>query len=166
MSDEPQDIIRTPLPSWLQQSLASEDEEERIRAIEASARFRHTSVYSMLAGLLEDPSASIRQQAGRVLADAGEESLETLVATLARSTPPARVMAARLLGRIGDPGALFSLVRALTDAEPTVRASAARALQRVATPQAVPALRRALDDPDKDVRKNAQRALKRLGAEP
>ncbi|HZO99236.1 MAG TPA: HEAT repeat domain-containing protein [Terriglobia bacterium] len=80
------------------------------------------------------------------------------------SAPSVRVLAARLLGRIGGKDAVAALKGLLNDTQGAVRAAAARALGKLGEWPSAPALALFLRDPAWDVRREAGLALRSLGS--
>ncbi len=101
--------------------------------------------------------------AADVLAAAGGEWFEPLVAALKSEQAGPRAGACRALGALGDERAGPHLTARLKDPRPEVRAEAASALGRLAWAKATPHLLAALDDPDTGVAQAAIGALRRLG---
>lgn len=96
---------------------------------------------------------------------AGYLSWDGLIAALAdRSAGKHRLLAAWLLGRLEELGALAPLLGALVDPDAALRAEAARALGSLASPEASPSLVRALrQDADERTREAAAWALGLIG---
>ncbi len=107
----------------------------------------------------------VRQEAKLGLLHAGRAALEALAGEVAHGTPSSAVLAAALLGQIGDRRATDTLATAIASPEggTTVVRVAIAALARLKDPAAVPALARAAEAPQADVRLQAFAALKALG---
>ena len=96
----------------------------------------------------------------------GSQAVPPLVDALADESSNARVWAAQILGRIGDPAACQPLLPRLRDPSERVRISAAEALGRLKARSAVMDLAQvALRDPVPPVRAEAARALGAIGDE-
>jgi HEAT repeat protein len=89
-------------------------------------------------------------------------AIQALRAGLRNADPHERNVIAAILGRFGDPGALWVLDDAIHSDEPMLRRTAADALGDLATPGAVCILRR-LYDSDLESKRLALSALRRTG---
>lgn len=110
---------------------------------------------------LEGESKTLRADAGKALVKIGEPAVKPLIAELKCSSSFARLEAADVLGRIGDPRAVKPLIAGLDDPTSFVRTAALRALGRIGDVRAVEPLVEALKD--KDVRATAARWLVKFG---
>lgn len=135
---------------------------------------------ALVTAVREDEDRSVQARAIDALAEFEDDGLETLVEDLADADPTVspewvtvrglvdwldadypefRMVAAAVLGRLGEERALPALLEAVTDSDPRVRSRVVRALGRLADPRSVDALASRLDDPDPSVRRGAARAL-------
>lgn len=100
---------------------------------------------------------------GRPLSDQERPNLEELTSRLRSSSDSQdKVLAARQLAKLGDPGAVEPLIGRLGDVDDAVRVAAAEALGKLADARAAEALVAAQDDPAERVRKAATAALEAL----
>jgi len=112
------------------------------------------AVAALVAALGAPP---VPEEARLGLLHAGRAALEALAAEVARGTPSSAVLAAALLGELGDRRATATLTSAIAAPESSaalVRV-AIEALARLKDPAAVPALARAAEAPQADVRLQA-----------
>jgi HEAT repeat protein len=98
----------------------------------------------------------------RGMAALRQMAIQTLRAGLRTADPHERNVIAAVLGRFGDPGALWVLDEAVHSEEPMLRRTAADALGDLATPGAVCILRR-LYDSDLESKRLALSGLRRTG---
>ena len=109
-------------------------------------------------------SRPVPEEAKLGLLHAGRSAVEALARAVAHGTPSSAVLAAALLGEIGDRRATDALTMAIAAPEsgaPVLRV-AIEALARLKDPAAVPALARAAEAPQADVRLQAFGALEAL----
>jgi len=111
---------------------------------------------------LRDANNDVRCQASGALAKFGRGAVELLTTVLADPDPDVRIVAAGVLGDIGDASVVEPLVGALRDANDDVRGAAAGALIRAGS-AAVDPLIGATKDSDRNVRLYAAGALKYIG---
>jgi hypothetical protein len=118
----------------------------------------------LMIGLLDDPDASIRQQAVHSLGEMEDAAAVAALSEVLVNDDDAdlRAQAAWALGRTESPDALTALGRVMSDTNANVRAQAAWALGMIESPEAVPLLLPALDDTERNVREQAVWALGRL----
>ena len=116
------------------------------------------AVAALVAALGAPP---VPEEAKLGLLHAGRAAVEALEGEVSRGTPSSAVLAAALLGEIGDRRATDTLTRALAAPESSaaVVRVAIEALERLKDPAAVPALARAAEAPQADVRLQAFAAL-------
>jgi HEAT repeat protein len=121
--------------------------------------------------LLVETLAEADEQSSRTIAEAltafGTMATPALLGLLADpSQGAARVWAARVLGRIGDPRAVDDLVARLHDRDDRLRMAAAEALGSIGDPRALqPIVRATLRDPAPQVRAHAAGAVARIEGE-
>jgi beta-lactamase regulating signal transducer with metallopeptidase domain len=109
---------------------------------------------------LDDPEASVREQALHVLVQLEDHSVAPyLEKALAGPDPGARAQAAWGLGQLRREESVPGLTGALRDADEGVRSQAAWALGMIRSRASVPGLIGALSDESKDVRSQAAWAL-------
>jgi HEAT repeat protein len=120
-----------------------------------------SAVAALVAALGVPP---VPEEAKQGLLHAGQAAVDALAGEVARGTPSSAVLAAALLGGIGDRRATEPLTRAVTAPESgaAVVRVALEALGRLKDPAAVPALARAAEAPQADVRLQAFSALEAL----
>ena len=116
------------------------------------------AVAALVAALGAPP---VPEEAKLGLLHAGRSAVEALATEVARGTPSSAVLAAALLGEIGDRRATDALTRAIasSDSGTAVVRVVMQALERLKDPAAVPALARAAEAPQPDVRLQAFAAL-------
>ncbi len=113
-----------------------------------------------LAEALDDPEASVREQALSALVQIGDISVAPyLEKALADESPSARAQAAWGLGQMRREESVQSLVGALRDADAEVRQQSAWALGMIHDPRAVAGLNDAVRDAEEGVREQAVWAL-------
>ncbi len=150
----------------LVQALANPHEDVTVRAAaaEALAQIRDPRAIPVLCEAL----AAQREAAAPCVAEAlvgfGRAAVGALAGMLDDARAPARIWAARVLGRIGDPAATLPLVERLADAHAGARSAAAEALGRIGDSRSARALAcTALGDPVPAVRAQAASALAHAG---
>jgi HEAT repeat protein/beta-lactamase regulating signal transducer with metallopeptidase domain len=113
-----------------------------------------------LAKALDDPEASVREQALHALIQLEDSSVAPyLEKALSDPEPDARAQAAHGLGQLGRKESAPSLVNALRDSDAEVRAQAAWALGMLESEESVEGLTTALRDAEENVREQAVWAL-------
>jgi HEAT repeat protein/beta-lactamase regulating signal transducer with metallopeptidase domain len=113
-----------------------------------------------LAKALDDPEASVREQALHALIQLGDVSVAPLLEkALSDPEPDARAQAAHGLGQLGRKESAPSLVNALRDSDAEVREQAAWALGMLESEESVEGLTSALRDAEENVREQAVWAL-------
>jgi HEAT repeat protein len=159
---------------------------QAVPALVESLRDRHEdeasvkSAASTALARLRDATAIplLVQELARVDEHSSRNVAEAIVGFGAMATPAllellidpayaaARVWAARILGRIGDPGAVDDLIARLSDRDDRLRMAAAEALGAIRDPRALQALVRAtLRDPAPQVRAHAAGAVAHIEGE-
>jgi len=141
-----------------------EDEvgEVRIRAAKAlGAVGGHASAIPLIEAL-QEPNRWSTIRVADILASMGRTVTEELMRSFESLTPPARLAALDILGRVRPLDAVPWLRQRLSDGDRDVRARAAHALGAIGEPGSGPALTGALDDPDWPVRAMAAKALGRV----
>lgn len=144
--------------------LAHRDETLRAVAARALARIGAPEAAEALAQTLNDPSELTRLRMAENLERIGPLAVEPLVDTLQHGNPPARVLAARVLGNLRAFETRPALRQALSaEAFPDLRAQAAFALGKIANPDDIPALLEASEDRAWPVRAQVASALGTIG---
>ena len=137
-----------------------EEEEESVRPLTAEERAAREVAKAALAEALDDPEASVREQALHALIRIGDSSAAPyLEQALSDESPSARAQAAWGLGQMRRVGSVASLVAALKDVDEEVREQAAWALGMIRDPGAVAGLNAAVRDAEESVRAQAVWAL-------
>lgn len=123
-------------------ALGDEIEDIRARAAIALGAIRDAGAAPGLLAALRDPDGVVRWWAAEALAAIGSPAVAGLASVLgaAAESDGVRLVAARALGKIGDPAAVAALAAALHDERPMIRASVAEALRHIPTAQARSAL--------------------------
>jgi HEAT repeat protein len=103
--------------------------------------------------VLHDPDTLYREAATEAIVSIGAPSLNALIETLRLAHSPVSEYAARILGRIGDPRAVYPLMTALES--PNLTPSAALALGKIRDPRAVKPLLELLDSNTDAIRQAA-----------
>ncbi|MFP4457973.1 MAG: HEAT repeat domain-containing protein [Candidatus Zixiibacteriota bacterium] len=93
----------------------------------------------------------------------GDDAVEPLLAKLSSGNPKHAVLAAKILGEIGDDRALLSLMMASRGQSPALRAKACYALGEIREKEALDNLLLALDDSVASVRRSAAIAAGKIG---
>jgi HEAT repeat protein len=114
-----------------------------------------------LVAVLASPNGPSREAAAVTLAEIGPSAVDSVLKTLARGQPVARVHAAEVLGWIGDQRAEAGLSKAADSPDFALRAASLEALGCLPDPPFRDLLH-ALDDKDWLVRRQAVMALRRL----
>jgi HEAT repeat protein len=108
----------------------------------------------------------IQDKVANTLVEFGFAAVEPVMGILKDHNDCARMKAAEILGRIGDPHAVESLEVALGDVKLTVRAKAAEALGQIGDPHAIEFLQVALKDRSFWVLRETVKALMKLKWKP
>ena len=172
----------TPASDWRalyaevqRQRLASNDEEDRLKACESLTN--HPDIAKLLvpelAGRLKDENRQLRYIAASLLQRVGagaSAAVPQLMEMLRSDDSHDRVAAARALGAIGEPAkaAVPLLVRQMQSWNPAQRAAAARALGRTGIgmrAEVLPPLLNGLTDGSREVRLASAKAVETLGPE-
>ncbi|UQA57795.1 HEAT repeat domain-containing protein [Polyangium aurulentum] len=141
-----------------------EDVTVRAAAAEAVAQIRDPRAIPILCEALGAQREAAAPCVAEALVGFGRASVGPLAGMLDDARAPARIWAARVLGRIGDPAATLPLVERLADAHAGARSAAAEALGRIGDPRSARALAcTALGDPAPAVRAQAASALAHAG---
>ncbi len=141
---------------------AQEPEEQEVPEVPETAEKRAARevAKAALAEALDDPEASVREQALHALVQIGDSSVAPyLEKALADENPSARAQAAWGLGQMRREESVEGLVGALQDADEEVREQAAWALGMIRDPRAVAGLNVAVRDADESVREQVVWAL-------
>jgi HEAT repeat protein len=109
---------------------------------------------------------AIREQAARTLVTHGAAAVPLVLDYLRDPFNQGRALAAQVLGRIGDVGALPGLLAAMNEPDELIRANAVAALAAIGHADAIPALQAALNDNNPRIRETAHRGLAQLNAMP
>jgi HEAT repeat protein len=148
----------------LAELLSDEDETLRAVAARALARIGTPEAAAILAGTLNDPSELTRLRMAENLERIGLLATNPLLAALEGGIPPARVLAARVLGNLRAFQTRPALREAmLAGSFDDLRAQAALALGRVGDPEDIPALLEASADESWPVRAQVANALGMIG---
>jgi VWFA-related protein len=152
----------------LSTALADKAPEVRRQAIASLARLGEASALPGLVDRLGDAEAAVRGAAEEAIESFGSQAIpglsEAILTGVGRRRPTRRViLAAGLLGRLGDERGIDPLSRLLQDAPPETRAAAARALGDLGQGLGIPPLRSALEDEDPGVRVAALRSIAGFG---
>ncbi len=162
----------------LTEALKDADPEVRYWAADALGKIGSPSAIPPLIRSLRDPLDAVRMSACVALGDLkAAEALPDLINLVAGKTPPGkgyslfipedvgavRWMAARALGRIGDPGAVLPLVDALGSAGGDLGGYIAEALGELGDKRAVPALIEAAGQREEPALRSVAEALGGLG---
>jgi len=133
---------------------------EREKPQTAEERAARDVAKAALAEALDDPEASVREQALHALVQIGDSSVAPyLEKALTDESPSARAQAAWGLGQMRREESSESLVGALQDVDEEVRAQAAWALGMIRDPRAVAGLNGAVRDAEESVREQVVWAL-------
>ncbi|MBV9947521.1 MAG: HEAT repeat domain-containing protein, partial [Myxococcales bacterium] len=148
----------------LVEALRDRDEDEAsVKPAVAAAlgRIRDPAAVPLLVQQLRDADDRSARALAEALVAFGPAAVPALTPVLGDpSQGAARVWAARILGRIGDPGAVDDLVARLHDRDDRLRMAAAEALGAIGDPKALaPMMRAALRDPAPQVRAHAAGAV-------
>jgi HEAT repeat protein len=144
--------------------LAHRDETLRAVAARALAHIGTPEAAGALAQMLNDPSELTRLRMAENLERIGTLAVGSLSETLERGNPPARVLAARVLGNLRVHDARPALRETMREgAFPDLRAQAALALGKIGDPDDIPALLEAAEDGAWPVRAQVASALGAIG---
>ena len=151
-------------------ALRDRDEDEgsvKAAASAALAKLRDATAIPLLVKELRETDERSARSVAEALVGFGSLAVPALVELLGDSSHPSgRFWAARVLGRIGDPGAVDELVARLHDRDDRLRVAAAEALGAIGDPRALQAVVRAtLRDPAPQVRAHAASAVARIEGE-
>jgi HEAT repeat protein len=152
----------------LVQALADPHEDVTVRtaASEAVRQIRDKRAVPILCEALAAQKEAAAPFVAEALVGFGRDAVGALCGMLDDARAPARIWAARVLGRIGDPAATLPLVERLADAHAGARSAAAEALGRIGDPRSARALAcTALGDPVPAVRSQAALSLAHAGDE-
>nr|WP_275939244.1 HEAT repeat domain-containing protein [Polyangium spumosum] len=143
-----------------------EDTTVRLAAAEAIGSIPDIAVIPHLCEALASQGEGSAKVVAEALLSFGAEAVRPLVRMLDDERAQARTWSARVLGRIGDPGATLPLVAQLGDGNAAARTAAAEALGHIGDPRATrPLVTAVLGDPSGAVRARAAAALARVGDE-
>lgn len=144
--------------------LAHRDETLRAVAARALARIGTPEAAGALAQMLNDPSELTRLRMAENLERIGPLAVRPLSETLERGNPPARVLAARVIGNLRAHDTRPALCETMREgAFPDLRAQAALALGKIGDPEDIPALLEAAEDEAWPVRAQVASALGAIG---
>ena len=154
----------------LVEALRDRNEDESSVKAEAAAtlaKLRDPSAIPLLVKELRFVDERSSRDVAEALVGFGPLAVPALIVLLADPTDPAaRVWAARVLGRIGDPRAVDELIGRLQDRDDRLRMTAAEALGMLGDPRALqPIVRAILRDPAPQVRAHAAGAVARIEGE-
>jgi HEAT repeat protein len=160
--------VPTAIPA-LVASLGDRDEDASVKAAAAAAlaKLREPSAIPLLVKELACKDERSSRDVAEALVAFGPRAVPALVELLADPAyEAARIWAARILGRIGDPSAVDELVARLNDRDDRLRVAATEALGIIGDPRALHAIVRAiLRDPAAQVRAQAAGAVARIQGE-
>ncbi|MDI1445552.1 HEAT repeat domain-containing protein [Polyangium sp. 6x1] len=143
-----------------------EDTTVRLAAAEAIGSIPDIAVLPHLCAALASQGEGGAKVVAEALISFGSDAVRPLVGMLDDERAQARTWAARVLGKIGDPGATLPLVAQLGDGNASARTAAAEALGFIGDPRATrPLVTAVLGDPASAVRARAAAALARVGDE-
>ena len=143
-----------------------EDTTVRLAAAEAIGSIPDIAVLPHLCEALASQGEGGATVVAEALISFGSDAVRPLVRMLDDERPQARTWAARVLGKIGDPGATLPLVAQLADGNAGARTAAAAALGHIGDTRATrPLVGAVLGDPSSAVRARAAGALARVGDE-
>ncbi|MDI1435610.1 HEAT repeat domain-containing protein [Polyangium sorediatum] len=143
-----------------------EDTTVRLAAAEAIGSIPDIAVLPHLCEALASQGEGGAKVVAEALISFGSDAVRPLVEMLDDERVQARTWAARVLGKIGDPGATLSLVAQLGDGNAAARTAAAEALGHIGDPRSTrPLVSVVLGDPSSGVRARAAAALARVGDE-
>jgi HEAT repeat protein/nucleoside diphosphate kinase/tetratricopeptide (TPR) repeat protein len=139
-------------------------DEERAAAAEILARIGDSNAVIGLITALRAKNFFVVEAAAEGLIRIGKESVPELITVLSdeKNGEQERVVAAEVLGAIGDTRAVPALISALGTENPYVRADSAEALGRIGDSRALSALKAALSDMDSYVRESVQEAILKI----
>jgi len=159
-AQEPQEPEEPQAPEVPQAAEVPQEAEEAEEPETAEERAAREMAKAALAEALDDPEASVREQALHALIQMGDSSVAPyLEKALADENPSARAQAAWGLGQLRREESVSSLVGALQDADEEVREQAAWALGMIRDPRAVAGLNGAVRDTEESVREQVVWAL-------
>lgn len=98
--------------------------------VEESDEEGHKNIQNLIQDL-DNPIVDRRWKAARLLAEKGDQAVDSLIMNLYSDNPGARVLAAWALGNTGSLRALPYLERMLEDEDPCARLAIECALQRI-----------------------------------
>ncbi len=145
-----------------------EDEDSvKVAAATALAKLRDQSAIPLLVAELSDTDGKASRTVAEALVAFGELAVPPLLELVTGGGPsPARVWAARALGRIADGRATDPLVARLNDRDDLLRMAAAEALGSIGDARALqPLVRATLRDPAPQVRAHAAGAVAKIEGE-
>jgi hypothetical protein len=147
-------------PQQAQEPREAQEPQEPEEPQTAEERAAREVAKAALAEALDDPEASVREQALNALVQIGDSSVAPyLEKALADENPAARAQAAWGLGQMRREESVASLVGALSDVDEEVREQAAWALGMIRDPRAVAGLNAAVRDAEESVREQVVWAL-------
>lgn len=135
----------------LRAALLDRDPKVRLLAAGALARLRSVDSIPRLARLLDDRDGAVRLATAEALRPFGIAALDPVAGRVAAGAGERRardgtILAARLLGEIGDDRAAAPLATLMTEGSPPARVEAARALGRLGMMAALAPLKKTLAD--------------------
>lgn len=155
-AETPQDVNETLITSALiRVVLDDNDEDEAVRAQAIDSLYRYGR---------EAVDRLISKMAGFDASEAPDwVTAKQLVEWLDSEHPQFRIVAATVLGRVGDEHVVPYLIRSFDDLDPRVRERAVRACGRIGDPRAVDSLADRLNDSKPSVQRAAANALVAVG---
>jgi HEAT repeat protein len=139
---------------------AADEHVRRVALLELADQGEPDAVPRIVDLLYRDPSATVRQEAARVLAEWEQDDVvEGLCAALLDTHEAVRRAAAQSLSELKDPRSALTLLKWAGRPEPFVRASVLRGLRELRCPEAFTAAYHALDETTPAVRLEAVNVL-------
>lgn len=113
------------------EDLASEDFEERQKAIELVSSLHSYEIYQKIEQLLDSSDAVVRNAAISVMTAWGPKITDLIIKRTESDSENQRIYACNILGDIKDPKAVDTLLSLLTDEDGNVRFAAAEAIGKI-----------------------------------
>lgn len=159
-----QELLARRATESLTDLLRHEDRNIRLQAVAALQQLKAASSVEPLRDLLTATDAELREAAATALIAIGPVSIAPLAAVVSAKygAHEPKVVAARALGLIGDPGAVAPLLVAMNDMTANVQSAAADSLVRLGAP-AVPGLLALLEDASNTQRDEVPAPLAKIG---
>ena len=143
-------------------ALKDEDAEVRKSAVDALGPIKDSRAVEPLIMALKYEDSKVRENVVKAIKEIGEAAVDTLIKTLQSEDFDIRVLAAWVLGQIGDSRATDPLIAALQDKEFFVQAKAAEALGEIQDSRAIEPLIEIMKSENILVKKHTADALKKI----